>query len=300
MFVVDDGSTDESKNVILSYVPLFEEKGYSLHYLYQKNAGMAAAIQNALQFVNGKYLAWPDSDDFYSSNDAIEKMVAKLESAPSDVAVVRTKHEFIDEKNLMSLGVRGVSADKIEDKSLFDDCLFSQNDFYFCSGAYMVDFQRLVNCAEWPMFTSKDTGQNWQLLLPVLWNFRCVSISENLYSVLVRSASHSRGQYVGFEKQIMKFTAYSNTLLSTLDKIKGMPRDVCDSYKARIKDKYLNIFLKLTFQYGKVYDFDKYYGQQKNNCLKNQILSFFVHLRLSKPVWILYMKYVELKLMLRK
>ena len=52
----------------------FEEKGYSLRYIYQENAGQSAAINKALPFLKGVYLTWPDSDD-YLPYDAIEKKV---------------------------------------------------------------------------------------------------------------------------------------------------------------------------------------------------------------------------------
>lgn len=297
MFVVDDGSTDESKNVILSYVPLFEEKGYSLHYLYQKNAGMSAAIQNALQFVNGKYLAWPDSDDFYAANDAIEKMVATLDSAPNEIAVVRMGHYFLDENDLHVVGARGVNEDKIEEKSFFEDCLFQKNGFYFCAGAYMVDFTKLLNSTELPMFSDKNAGQNWQLLLPILWNFRCASISEKLFSVLIRSSSHSRGQYIGYEKMVARFSAFSDTILSTLDKIKGMPSSIRDSYKAQIRNKYLKQFLLLSFQYGKKSEFDDYFKQIGVYNLKNLLLKLLVHLRMSKLIWKIYIVCAKIKRM---
>lgn len=42
----------------------FEKRGYSLEYYYQSNQGQSAAINNALKWVKGEFLAWPDSDDF--------------------------------------------------------------------------------------------------------------------------------------------------------------------------------------------------------------------------------------------
>ena len=36
MIVVDDGSTDNSRQIIESYVPKFNDRGYSLEYVYQE------------------------------------------------------------------------------------------------------------------------------------------------------------------------------------------------------------------------------------------------------------------------
>ena len=62
MYAVDDGSTDHTRQVIQTYIPLFEQRGYSLTYVYQEHAGQSEAINKGLKCVKGKYLVWPDSD----------------------------------------------------------------------------------------------------------------------------------------------------------------------------------------------------------------------------------------------
>ena len=71
MIVVDDGSMDKSKDVILSYVDKFTNRGYKLCYLYQNNSGQASAINKALPLVKGEFIAWPDCDDYYKYADSI-------------------------------------------------------------------------------------------------------------------------------------------------------------------------------------------------------------------------------------
>ena len=271
MVVIDDGSTDYSKDIILSYVDRFSQKGYSLKYLYQNNSGQSVAIQNGLQYVNGKYLAWPDSDDFYAANDAIEKMVSALENATDEFAMVRTQEQLLDENDLHYVRTLGLYMKKLEEKSLFEDCLFVKNGYYFPPGAYMVNFEKLLKCTDLPIFTSKNAGQNWQLMLPVLWNYRCVSIPEILYSVLIRSSSHSRGQYKGYDATVAKKEAYMQTILGTLERIKGMDQNIRENYKAEINNKYYKELMWLAIQYNQKNDFYKYYEKtsKKFFCLNN-------------------------------
>jgi glycosyltransferase involved in cell wall biosynthesis len=66
MIIIDDGSTDNSKDIVKSYIQPFAEKGYTLKYVYQENQGQSVAIKNGLQLISGEFLAWPDSDDFYA------------------------------------------------------------------------------------------------------------------------------------------------------------------------------------------------------------------------------------------
>ena len=63
LIFVDDGSTDKTKDVVLSFKEQFEKRGYDLIYIYQKNAGQAAAINQGLKVFKGEFLMWIDSDD---------------------------------------------------------------------------------------------------------------------------------------------------------------------------------------------------------------------------------------------
>jgi glycosyltransferase involved in cell wall biosynthesis len=62
--VVDDGSTDNTKNVILS----LSENDNRIKYIYQKNAERSAARNNGVKNAIGEYICFLDSDDFYLNN----------------------------------------------------------------------------------------------------------------------------------------------------------------------------------------------------------------------------------------
>jgi glycosyltransferase involved in cell wall biosynthesis len=62
--VVDDGSTDNTKHVILS----LSEKDQRIKYIYQENAERSAARNNGIRNANGVYICFLDSDDFYLNN----------------------------------------------------------------------------------------------------------------------------------------------------------------------------------------------------------------------------------------
>lgn len=63
-WIVDDGSTDHTKEVVESYVNL----GLPIYYIQQENQGVAAARNAALPYVQGKYITFLDSDDWYEPN----------------------------------------------------------------------------------------------------------------------------------------------------------------------------------------------------------------------------------------
>jgi len=54
--VVDDGSTDDTREVVASF-------GSRIHYLYQPNAGLAAARNTAIRASRNEFVAFLDDDD---------------------------------------------------------------------------------------------------------------------------------------------------------------------------------------------------------------------------------------------
>ncbi|MDR2979032.1 MAG: glycosyltransferase family 2 protein [Bacteroidales bacterium] len=265
LFVMDDGSTDNSKEVIASYIPAFEEKGYSLTYVYQDNSGQSAAINNALKFVNGEFLVWPDSDDYYAYSNVISRFVQILENSDETTGMVRCLPSFIDEFTLKPLNNNYPLIQKYND-CLFEPCLFHEENFWFGAGDYMVKMNVLDKCiSQRTIYTAKDAGQNWQLMLPVLYKYRCITISERLYNVLARNDSHSRGQYKTFEQQCIKFDTYEKTLLATIGSISKQFEVDLSHYEAQIKCKYGQIKLKLCVRYSKFKKYNYYLKKLKES-----------------------------------
>lgn len=247
MFVINDGSTDNTEDIVNSYIPKFLEKGISLQCINQTNQAQAAAINNGLKLISGDYLVWPDSDDYYDSAEAIAKMASVLDEN-NQYSMVRTFANVLDEDTLQKIGEFGgkrFSENRIT--HLFEDCMLGNNNFWFGAGIYMLRTDLLFdNYPDKNIYTSsKYGGQNWQLMLPMLYKKECYTIEEFLYNVLSRDDSHSRGTFKSSEELIKRNEELRNVLINTLDGIKNMPEVERENYKSEVHAKYELIIIHL-------------------------------------------------------
>jgi len=82
IIIIDDGSTDNTKNILKPYLELG-----SIKYIYQENKGSVIARDNAIKNAQGKYIAILDSDDFWFDGNKLEKQVKFFEKNPDYVLV---------------------------------------------------------------------------------------------------------------------------------------------------------------------------------------------------------------------
>ena len=75
--IVDDGSTDDTKNIVQEFI---KENRIIIKYMYQKNSGKMIAINEATKMATGDLIIDCDSDDYFSDNgfEIIEKKAEKL------------------------------------------------------------------------------------------------------------------------------------------------------------------------------------------------------------------------------
>ena len=82
MILVNDGSTDNSEQVCLSYV----EKDTRIKLINKENGGLADTRNTGMASATGKYISFIDGDD-YLEPDYLEKCISKLEETDADMVI---------------------------------------------------------------------------------------------------------------------------------------------------------------------------------------------------------------------
>lgn len=248
MIVVDDGSTDNSKETIESYKNKFEEKGYSLLYIYQNNNGQAAAIDKGLKYVSGEYLIWPDSDDYFSFPSSISTFVNKFRTLSEDYGIIRCYANYVDGKDF---SLKFVQRHKVLKERMFVE-LFNGEESIALAGMCMVRMssfdkvnpKRSIYCERHP--------QNWQLLLPIFYSYKCSTIEEPLHTVVISSSSDSRVTK-NLKQHLDGFEGYFQILSNTINSI-NMPDEERNKYLRVCKERNLKEKLEYSLLY---YDKDR-------------------------------------------
>lgn len=220
--VMNDGSTDGTQCVLESYKPLFEKRGFGLALHMQKNVGLAQTINNLLKYVDGEYFVWPDTDDWYSSQSAISKLVDLLDGTPDDVVISRCAVEMVDEEDLHTIYVRypqpeTFPVDYFRRSVLEDESFFFVPGTYMCKAKFLDDF-----IPNRDIFINQYGGQNMQILWPYLFYGKCVATQEVLYKYLIRKQSHSRNLFKDLDKRLQQKAEVYNTVESVMDSLQGL------------------------------------------------------------------------------
>ena len=107
ILLVDDGSTDNSKDICLEYQNKYE----NIRYLYKENSGVSATRNYGIDNAKGRWIFFLDSDDFLLSDNVFEILIDVVNE---------------DETNIPVFNFRYIYDDKEKDGSKFD--LSSIND----------------------------------------------------------------------------------------------------------------------------------------------------------------------------
>jgi glycosyltransferase involved in cell wall biosynthesis len=94
LIAIDDGSCDNSKDIILSYM----SNDKRIKYIYQDNKGIAGARNAGILNAEGTFIALLDADDMWLPNK-LEVCVNTLLSEDDSVGLVHSAYQVVDDKD---------------------------------------------------------------------------------------------------------------------------------------------------------------------------------------------------------
>lgn len=249
--LIDDGSTDATYSFALSYKEKLEKQGIRFVCIHQENKGQAAAINRGLPEVTGEFIAWPDSDDLMYP-DNLEKKVSYLCAHP-DVGFVCCQVDRVHEGSLNKV----VSVDKVSDPSnpwIFD-ALIRDKGVYCLDIAYLARTEALFTALGGRRIVESPAGQNYQLLLPLAYCYRCGFIDEPLVAYVAREGSHSNS-FTSFEAQIERIHEFEELLHKVIRAI-PMTEDERELYERYIDTKFLPRRFVLCTEFNEIQGMNK-------------------------------------------
>ena len=233
VIAVDDGSTDNTAEILKHYISVFAEKKMILKYIYQENSGLGAAINTGLKYVTGDFLCWSDPDDFYMP-DSMQKRLTAFHEHP-ECAVV-SSDAYVFNANDLQNPIK-CEAERFEhrfERNQFEYLL--REESHFCPGCHMVrmsDFDKVNPNRE--IYPARR-GQNWQLLLPLYYRFGRYFLDEPLYAYIVYADSMSAGDSTQ-EKELQRWAEHEEIIRQTLKRI-PLTQDEKEKYDRLITVRY--------------------------------------------------------------
>ncbi len=249
LIFVNDGSTDGTEEIALSYGPALEGRGIVYRYLSQPNGGQASAMNRGFREMTGKYLVWPDSDD-YLTPDSIAKRVDFLENHP-EFAFVRSGGTFFDYGTGKDLGpVMGIADPSHQD--IFLDLILEET--YCACGCYMIRTELLREIYPELKIQESPVGQNWQLLIPIAGRGLCGYLPEAQYHIAQRPGSHSRQERT-YHQEVQRRLGLKDVLLNAIALSGRTDRD----YGAIVEGKFQKLLFQESLKYGEWEEARSYY-----------------------------------------
>lgn len=250
LILINDVSTDNTDDYVKKYRHILDNKNISLKYEVLSKKGYAAgAVNRGLKLMEGEYFMLLDCDDYIYPDNVLKKV--EFLNNNKNYAWVMTMARVVD----------GVDHSKVERiytriKSLrkmqfFKDLIWGKNVFY-TPGIYMYrtkDYLKINPKKE--IYISRG-GQNYQMLLPMAFNYKIGYIREILFDWYVYPNSHSH-DIDSYEKHIEKINGYNDNICETIRRMNIEDKNSVMSI-AEEKHNYTRLFTAIQHNMNEEYD----------------------------------------------
>ena len=257
IIVVNDGTTDNSQEIINEYVKKYPKKVVSI---IQENGGQGAARNTGLLHAKGEYIGYVDSDDYVEEN-MYEELYKKAKEEDSDIVicgnnVVKENYELFSKEDVDKEFLLGKMAvwNKIYKKNIIVD-----NKIQFRSKVWYEDLDFTMKV----YFSSKKTSY----------------VDKPLYNYLLREGSTMNNNNI---KRNLE-------LIEAFDSLIDYCKDKKIYNKAKDEIEFLCIYHMYIFATTRVLNTNNKYKDKIEiiNKFKNYINSNFPNFKQNKYLYLL-------------
>jgi glycosyltransferase involved in cell wall biosynthesis len=167
LLIIDDGSTDDSGEVVKKY------QDDRIQFIQHKdNLGLIATLNEAIEMTDTKYLIRMDADDI-SLPSRFEKQVSLMEQSP-EIIVCGTWAEYFDDDKIISLHKTSQTHDLIHADLLFRVGLIH------ATAIFRIDYLKTKRIQYLPEFIHAEDYELWARLAE---SCKFANIPEILYKI---------------------------------------------------------------------------------------------------------------------
>lgn len=153
IIVVNDGSTDESMEILKKYLSIDQR----IQIIEQENAGLITARETAIAYANGKYIAFLDPDDWVDY-DYYEKIINFMVVNELDIGIGGFTLAYDNyEKNIFT-NKEKILMDKIE--AIINMLLFKNYRWELCDKIYKTSIVKKIKVDN-TVTCGEDLLRNW-------------------------------------------------------------------------------------------------------------------------------------------
>ncbi len=230
IIVVDDGSTDQTEQLLLSY------KG-KINCFKIENSGQSYATNYGIHHAKGEYIALLDSDDLWDENFLQTSINVLIANGSYDFCYCN--YSYFDEDKIIS--EKYLPEDKQISGNLFSKVL---EGTFVCTGSYLIKKSDIIQIGLFD--TSLPVVSDWDIWLRISYHLKGVYIDESLFKLRQHSnriSNNSLPMAVGNLRVIRKIKKlfpdeYEKHKTMLYKKLAKNHRVVGSSY--RMKGQFLN------------------------------------------------------------
>lgn len=263
--VINDGSTDNTESMILSYKDTLGDK---LHYYYKENTGVADSRNFGIDKATGEYILFVDGDDYIDKN-----LLSSLQVyMDKNVDAIKFKLKKIDTKGNIIEKVQGPVFDTTNGQNAFNE-LFYQDVLIDAMCIYLWRREYIVKHNY--RFVKGTYHEDFGLIPIMLVNADTV-VSADVYGYYYVQSENSIMRNVDHNRAIKKMQdsfMYYDKMLETLEKT-----NIAKFTKDNVKLYYTNSILL------KIADLNQEYRKQFIQEFKNRKMARNIKIRNPKQL----------------